>query len=257
MQQTPHPLAVQTWTIRDELVTDAEGSLKRLVGMGVQAVEVGGTGNMNWEQFGSICDKCALSVVGVHQVALDVAPVDVLLEEYIRSCAALRTKRVVVAFNPHRQVASSEYERYAEVMRELLPRLGAHEISLAYHCYTFDLVPLPDTRMAGARILLDRVRSSQFDLQLDTYFANRAGLAIETVLASYGDRCSSVHLNDVTADDRQAVVGDPSGLIDWGATLEMMGAAEPPMIYIVEHKTDHPFEWIERSLAFLRAQGLS
>jgi sugar phosphate isomerase/epimerase len=83
------------------------------------------------------------------------------------------------------------------------------------------------------------------------------GLTFETVFELYGDRCSSVHINDITAEDHQAVVGDPAGLLDWDAILGMMGAANPPPIFILEHKTIQPFDWIERSLAFLRAMGLS
>lgn len=80
------PVALQLFTLRDELDADFVGTLKQVAEIGYAGVELAGnTGGMNARELKSLLDGLGLAVAGSHvpieQIAADVQPaIDFSLE---------------------------------------------------------------------------------------------------------------------------------------------------------------------------------
>lgn len=241
---------VQTWTIRRELSKDPTSALRTIQKLGATSIEVGGSGSLTHTEFGKLCTRLGLEVYGVHHAALDSAPLDQVIRDYCKTCKALKTNRVVVAFNPHNPPQNiQDYQKHANLAKDASSRLADNGIHLAYHCYTTDLLPVRNTTLAPAQVLIDNVNHSHFSLQLDTFFANRRGLSFDEVFGRFGHRCSSVHLNGIAGEGQQTYLGSSEDTLDWKA-LSKTFKTSPTLKSIIEHKTDSPFEWIQKSIQF-------
>ena len=93
-QNNKIPLALQLWSVRDEMANGVPGTLKRLAEMGYEGVETAGTCNLSGEAFRGMLDDAGLACVGMH-VGLDALEGEAF-DSTVALGRALGTDRLIV-----------------------------------------------------------------------------------------------------------------------------------------------------------------
>ncbi|MHB9755610.1 sugar phosphate isomerase/epimerase family protein [Streptomyces sp. BYX5S] len=237
MTTPPQPtgtLAVQLFSLREDLEKDRPGTLARLAALGYRYVEPFGLGDWHAPAAQRLADARALradldaaglSVCSLH-AAIGADGLATLAEE----CRILGTDTVFIPIPG--LVEGFDHEvfgdldtltRFAARVTEAADELAGHGIRLGYHNHELEWATLPDGRfgydvfweLTGPRVLAE----------LDVYWATVAGQDPAAVLRALAGRAVAAHLKDgrATREEPQTPIG--TGDVHIPAAIEAGGTA--------------------------------
>lgn len=246
-----HSLALQTWTVRDELMGNAEETLQRVADLGFVWLEEAGTGNRSPEEFSRLCSQCGLQIMGYHAPSLAYEPMEELLSDILRVCEVYNANYVTVAYPPDESRTTQGYADYAARTYKAAQLLQKHGVSLCFHCYDHDLRALEDNgaHKTGFDMILEGTPDGELGFELDTYFVRKAELPLEFIFTKCAGRCRLIHLDDIAVDGKHAPLG--KGLIQWSDFLTMVHKVNSPEFLIIEHLAEDPLRWISESVEYI------
>ena len=196
-------VALELYTVRDEIRRDFTGTLQRVAHIGYAGVEFAGYGNLTSIEMSALLAETRLKAVSSH-LGLDVLE-SPQLSTSIRYCKDIGCSFIVLPSLP------KEW-RTQEGIRVLAPRLDAigrqcqeHGITFAYHNHDFEF-----TRVDGVYLLdylLQATDPSLVKIELDVYWVAYAGVDPVSYLQVLADRVVLVHLKDMAADRSMTEVG--------------------------------------------------
>jgi sugar phosphate isomerase/epimerase len=244
-----NPLAVQLWTVREELAKDRDGVLRQLAGLGYGAVE----------PFDVVSDPAAL------RAALDAAglaapsvhgPLDqgTAVFEGARTVGA---ETVYVAYQPPERFATADNVRdLAAELRAFAATAAGYGLRAGYHNHDFELSTVLDGRTA-----LDVLAGHTGDdvlFEVDIYWAATGGQDVAALLGRLGERVQALHVKD-----GPAVKGEPMTAVGAGRVpiASILRSAPWVQWYIVELDESAPgvamMDEVQRSHDWLVAQGFA
>jgi sugar phosphate isomerase/epimerase len=242
-----HPLAVQLWTVRDQISADRDATLRRIADIGFGAVEPFQP-TEDPAGFRKVADDLGLKVVSAHAHALLTAEPAVVFE----AVATLGTDLAIVPAG----IAEEEFTtrdglaRAADVLNGLAEQGAAHGIQVGYHNHWWEFEPEVEGRHA-LEVLADLVAPEVF-FEVDTYWAAVGGADVVSVLTRLGDRVRALHVKDGPISK-----GTPHTAVGQGAmpVAEILAAAPASALRIVELDAcdGDVFQAIADSHAFLSA----
>jgi sugar phosphate isomerase/epimerase len=242
-----HPLSVQLYTVREALAEDRDDVLRRLAGIGYEAVEHFQP-TEDPKGFREVADDLGLAVSSVHAGGLLGDSPEAVLD----AVEILGTDLVIVPAGIAREDfgTADGIARAAGTLNSLAERVNARGLRLGYHNHWWEFEGRVDGRH-GLEALADRLDPSVF-LEVDTYWAAVGGADVPAVLRRLGDRVLALHVKDgpVSRDEPHTAVGQ--GAMDVPAVL----AAAPAAWRIVELDTcaTDLFQALADSRAYLTAQ---
>ena len=201
------PVALQLYSVRDDVKADLDGTLKQVKEMGYDGVEFAGMYDYTAEQIRDLCAKHGLTPISAH------VPIKSMIEDVKGTFAQYKTIGVEYVVIPH---VSSEYckadEKFPELV-EYAKEFGkvANEMGLAlgYHNHDFEF-----TNMIGDQHMLDAlyeaVDADLLKTQLDTCWVNVGGENPAAYVRKYAGRCPTVHLKDFVgqkSENMYALIG--------------------------------------------------
>jgi sugar phosphate isomerase/epimerase len=241
-----NPVALQLYTLREELGSGRAGVLREIAGLGYGAVEpydvVSDPGALRAD-----IDAAGLAVCSVH-----ARPFGDQAEATFRGLAAVGAGTVIVPHMPPERFADAD--RVGELARELnrlAARAADRGLRLGYHNHDFEVSSLVGGRPA-LEVLADQLDPAVL-LEVDTYWAAVGGQDVPGLLGRLGERVRYLHVKDgpVTKDDPMTALGAgrmpvPEILaaapwaewhiveLDYCAT-DMMEAVGQSMTWLIEH----------------------
>jgi len=198
-------IALQLYTVREELEKDIPGTLKKLADIGIKNVEAAfWPKNITVEQAAKYLKDAELTVVASH---VDI-PVGDKKDAVLKTAEALNTKRIIWHGWPEDKRYSSLdgtkelidiYNQAAEVAKANGLQFGLHN-----HWWEF-------RNKVGGRFvyewLLKGVNDNVF-FELDTYWIKVAGHDPADIINHYGNRAKMLHMKDGPAVFSQKLVED-------------------------------------------------
>src|ERR1700761_5149572 len=162
------PVALQLYTLRDELAGDRAGVLKRLAGFGYRTVEPYDV-LTDPDVLRAELDAAGLSVCSVH-----TRPFGDDAEAAFRGVRAVGADTAIVPhISPERFADADSVRAVAGELNEAAKRAAQHGLRLGYHNHDFEL-----SSLIGGRPALE-VLAGQLDpeviLEVDTYWAAVGG----------------------------------------------------------------------------------
>ncbi|HOB90781.1 MAG: sugar phosphate isomerase/epimerase [Bacillota bacterium] len=186
------PVALQLYSVRRDLASDFEGTLRQVKDMGYEGVEFAGLFDRSVERVKQLLDDLGLIPVSAHVPFEEMmSDPDGVLDRY----AELGCSYVAIPYmtEEHRPGAPG----FGEVI-ESIKKLGQvardKGLTLLYHNHDFEFVKV--NGVYGLDLLYSSVSPELLQTQIDTCWVNVAGVDPVEYIKNYSGRAPVVHLKD-------------------------------------------------------------
>ena len=202
------PVALQLYTVRDNVAEDFVGTLVKVKEMGYDGVEFAGLYDHSPAQIKHWCDSVGLVALSAH-VPFDemVQDIDKVIADY----KAIGCEYIVVPYVS--EECHPDGENFYKMIEDI--KTGgkkAHEagLTLLYHNHDFEFKKL-DNGQCGLDYMYENVPAEYLQTELDQCWVKYAGYDPVEYLQKYSGRSPVVHLKDFYKEGEQE--GDPYALI--------------------------------------------
>ncbi len=200
------PVALQLYSIRDEVAADMKAALLKVKNMGYDGVEFAGLYGHTPAEVKAICEEVGLVPISAH------VPIDDMVktpEETVSAYAEIGCKYIVVPYViEERRPGGSNFDGTIEDMKMIGEVAKKHGMTLLYHNHDFEFVKLDGEY--GLDVIYNRVPADLLQTEIDTCWANVGGVDPAKYLLKYTDRAPVVHLKDFSgekSDDMYELIG--------------------------------------------------
>lgn len=210
------PVALQLYTLRDEMQADFEGTLKKVKEMGYVGVEFAGLFGKTAAEVKALCAENGLEPISAH-VPLDdmVADPDGVLGIY----AEIGCKYVVVPYiTEERRPGSEGWERTIADIRTVSQKAKELGMIMLYHNHDFEFKKI-DGKYA-LDILYDSIPADLLQTEIDTCWVNVGGEDPAAYVKKYSGRAPVVHLKDFVMKGKGGKLYELIGIDDGDDTAE-------------------------------------
>lgn len=186
------PVAVQLYSIRDDMAADFEGSLRAVKEMGYDGVEFAGLYGHSPAEVRALCEKYSLTPISAH-VAYDemmAHPQQTMADYAAAGCRYIAIPYLTEEYRP----GASRYPELVENVRMLGGAAKENGLTLLYHNHDFEFQKI-DGVYALDKLYAD-VPADLLQTQLDTCWVNVGGEDPAAYLRRYTGRAPTVHLKD-------------------------------------------------------------
>ena len=209
------PIALQLYTVRDELAKDFEGTLAAVAKMGYGYVEFAGLYNRTPSQVRSICDRNGLKVISAH-VGLDAIRNNLRAE--LDSALTLGHNYIVCPWVGEDLRTKSGYKKIAATLTEAGQTAAAQNVSICYHNHAFEFEPAKDgsgyAGLPGMDILFDETDARYLKSELDVFWVVYAKDDPIRMLKKLRGRVPLVHIKDMDRTPKRNFAEVGTGIID-------------------------------------------
>ncbi|MCL4544812.1 MAG: sugar phosphate isomerase/epimerase [Chloroflexi bacterium] len=248
------PIALQLYTVREQLAADFKGTVQQVGQMGYGGVELAGYGGLNGAELRSLLNSCGLLVAGDH-VAFNRLENE--LDEVVKLSKALGNTAVVCPSSPpQRRADLAGWKSLAASFNEIGKRLAGEGLEFCYHNHAFEFETIGVTD--GFHVLFDTTNPALVKIELDTFWVKKAGSDPVSIMQQYPGRIPLIHLKDMTNDEERTFAEVGEGTMDFHAIFGAAATAGARW-YIVEQDRCRrpPLESAALSLKHLQDWGMA
>ena len=199
------PIAIQLYSVRDDMAADFEGTLKKVKALGYDAVEFAGLYGKSAAEVKKLCEEIGLVPLSAHVPFIDMMNDLSLLDVY----AEIGCKFIVIPY------LTEEYrpgnEKFADVIegaKVLGKKANELGMKLCYHNHDFEFVKVDGEYALD--ILYKEVSADLLQTELDTCWVNVGGENPADYLRKYAGRAELLHLKDFVgckSENMYALIG--------------------------------------------------
>jgi sugar phosphate isomerase/epimerase len=254
------PVALELYSVRQDLARDPAGTLKAVAEMGYTGVEFAGAPVLPAAEVRAMLDDVGLVCCGWHTPFAMVE--DDRLAETVAYNQTVGNPYVIVPGIPAElRKTREDWLRLAKFFNKLAGKLAAYRMQTGYHNHHVEFTPL-DGEWPWHTFFRNTDRS--VIMQIDTGNALNGGAETVPLLKEYPGRSQTIHLKPFDAakatgdfrDGFRTMIGEDG--TPWQEIFELCETIADTKWYIVEYETDlyPPLEGVERCLRALQALGV-
>ena len=186
------PVAVQLYSVRDEMEKDFYGTIKAMKEIGYDGVEFAGLFGKNPEEIKAFCEEIGIVPISAHVPYYDMLEnPEAVLADYVK----IGCKYVVVPYLTEECRPGTEgFAATVEGIRKIGQAAKAMGIQLLYHNHDFEFVKIDGEYALD--VLYSTVPEDLLKTEIDTCWVNVAGVNPAEYLEKYEGRAPVVHLKD-------------------------------------------------------------
>lgn len=187
------PIALQLYTIRDDMAADFYGTLKKVKEMGYEGVEFAGLYGQDPANVKKWCDELGLIPVAAHVPFIDLLknPMAVL-----STYAGIGCKYVVFPyFLPEHRPDHPNFPYVMEYIQTISKAAKNFGITMLYHNHDFEITTMIDGKRA-LDVLYSTVPADLLKTEIDTCWASVGGVNPAEYVRKYSGRSPVVHIKD-------------------------------------------------------------
>lgn len=226
--------ALQLYSIRARLEEDFEGAVRQIADQGYEGVELAGTYGFSAAELRGMFLKYRLIPVSAH-VGMDeflkgIAETVSFYHEI--GCSFVVIPGLEEKFN----YGGAEYGRLFELITEIAAECGKYGMKLLYHNHDMEFVKT-ETGIYELDALFEN--GPELGMELDTCWADAAGVDAAAYLKKYGNRCPLVHVKDYRRNPDQTVCLEPLGQGAMDLPKVMRAAKTIGVQWFIVEQDDH------------------
>lgn len=245
-KQQLEKFGVQLYSLRTEAPNGIEAMLEKVSAMGYDQVELHTLYDMQAKDLKKLLDKHSLSAPSMHR-GFDLIKNDV--DGAIADARALGLELVIVPWLDIKKYnTGKKWLAFSNEMNKIGKIMKKQGVQLGYHNHDFEFQPLADGTVPFD-VLLENTQPEYVALQMDLFWAIKAGKDPVSYIEAHPGRIVSCHVKDMTKEGEMTEVGH--GTIDFAAIFAA-GSKNGLKYFIVEHdKPAEPFASVKSSIDYL------
>lgn len=244
----PPPVALQLYSLRDSLVNDFAGVVRKVAELGYAGVETAGFNGTTPQAAARLFQELGLQVCSVHSAL----PIGDKKNEVLDLMGLLNCKNLVCAYFPPEHFDSLDsIKRVCDQLNQADEVAQANGLTFFYHNHWWEY----RNRIEGHpayQIMLEYLRPT-VKLEIDTYWVKTGGADPSVILRELGTRASLLHIKDGSTDEKEPMVAVGDGVMDWSIVLAQ-SSAEWLIVELDRCATDM-MQAVSKSYDYLTAKG--
>lgn len=238
---------LQLYTLRDLLDRDLAGTLRRVAEIGYREVELFGPVNPVVRPMAENLQRYGLAAPAMHAGYEELRDG---LDTVVADARILGAQFVVCpSIDADLRRTPDDWRKVCRTLAASGRVLRDRGLTLAYHNHDFEFAPYPDgTTPFG--LMVTQTDPGDLKLELDVYWAARAGLDPVRTLEERRDRIVLVHLKDLGADGATVELG--AGRLDVAAIVRAALAGGVRHLFVEQDDSADPLRSIVASLGYLQ-----
>lgn len=245
------PVAVQLYSLREEMARDFEGIIRSVAGIGYPGVEPFGGMPGGLDATAALFRELELEVCSCHVPFPD----DANRDKVLAIAEAYGLERVCIAFMPPAEFETVDaIKRACEKLNQAGEFASANGLSLGYHNHWWEFKRL--NGCATLDLMLDELDDNVF-LQIDTYWAQVGGLDAVDVVKQAGGRAPLLHLKDGPLDTDGNMTPVGSGKMDVPAIVNASAESAEWHIVELDRCATDMLDAVRDSYTYLTSNGLA
>ncbi|WP_052574254.1 sugar phosphate isomerase/epimerase family protein [Gemmatimonas aurantiaca] len=242
-------IGLQLYTVRRAMATDLEGTIAAVARAGVTELEFAGYYNKDAAWWKALLKQHGLTAPATHEAL--PATDDGWGAVFDRANAMGHRYVIVPSVNNEYRGSRANWQRLAERLNTGATRAKAAGLSFAYHNHDYEFTPVDGT--TGYEILTTQTDPAVMKLELDLYWAVKAGHDPLAIIARWPGRVVACHVKDAGPPPERVMMDVGAGTIDFKSILTK-GRASGLAHWFIEHDnpTD-PLASVKASAAALKA----
>lgn len=186
------PVAVQLYSVRDEMDKDFYGTIKKMKELGYDGVEFAGLFGEDPEKIKAYCDEIGIVPISAHVPYYDMLNDP---EKVLSDYAKIGCKYVAVPYLTEEcRPGTDGFEATVCGIRKIAETAKKLGIRLLYHNHDFEFIKLNGDYALD--VLYSSVSADLLETEIDTCWVNVAGENPAEYIKKYSGRSPVVHLKD-------------------------------------------------------------
>jgi len=242
-------LALQLYSLKNELEADFAATLAAVAEMGYRAVELANPHGRSGEEWAEELQKQGLLVVGAHVTIEDL---EEKWREKVDFQRAVGNRQLVVPV-PQKgweNARRREYEETVGRLSALAERAAGEGLDLAYHNHHWEFAPFgAGDPGCGMEVLLEQTTPDALRFEVDTAWMTKGGWDVESMLRENLDRVAMIHAKEYRgSDDSEPPMGE--GDVDFPPVIALAKARGWPVV--VEYESEPSLDGVAHSARYLQ-----
>lgn len=238
---------LQLYTVRDLLQRDLAGTLRRVAEIGYREIELFGPVTPVVRAMAENLRRYGLAAPAMHAgyEELHDNPEAVLADARILGASFV----VCPSIDAGLRHTPDDWKKVCRTLAARGRALREYGVTLAYHNHDFEFAPFADgTTPFG--LMMAETDPRDLKLELDVYWAAKAGLDPVRTLQARRDRIVLLHLKDLGADGATVELG--AGRLDFAAIVRTALAGGVRHLFVEQDDSADPLRSVTTSLRFLQ-----
>lgn len=245
-------IALQLFTLRNEMEKDFTGTLRRVAEMGYEGVEFAGYGGLPADELRSLLDELNLIAVGSHvsrDRLRDHADDEI---KYSRTLGCPYLVCPVIELDERFDLSS--WEQNIRLFDEVGERIQNAGLQFCYHNHAFEFEFEIDGRSVF-ETLFTRTDPKFVKMEIDAAWVHKAGIDPVTYLREYRGRVPLLHFKDYKKGNNPKINTVELGQGDVDLMSVYESAHDTGVEWLIveqDHCTNPPLESVETSMMWIR-----
>ncbi|MGB9678425.1 MAG: sugar phosphate isomerase/epimerase family protein [Thermoanaerobacteraceae bacterium] len=206
-------IAVQLYTLREEMEKDFIGTLEKVAEVGYSGVEFAGYGGLKAAEMRKTLDRLGLEAAASH-VSIENLKND--LDEVIKYNREIGNKYIVCPWNQY--TSKNDYLLTADFFNEVGKKCSDEGLVFCYHNHAHEFEKYDGKY--GLDIIYDNTNKNYVMAEIDVYWVKYAGIEPSEYLKKFIKRLPLIHLKDMEKEDKSFTeIGN--GIIDFGEIIKI------------------------------------
>jgi sugar phosphate isomerase/epimerase len=186
------PIAIQLYSVRDELEADFKGTLQKIKDFGYEGVEFAGLYGHEPDEVKAMLEEIGLVALSAHVPFVDmVADPQKVMSDYAKiGCSYIAIPYLTPEYRP----GAEKFDEVIANAKVLGKAANENNLTLLYHNHDFEFEKIGDEYALD--VLYQEVSADLLQTELDTCWVKVAGEDPSAYIRKYTGRAPIVHLKD-------------------------------------------------------------
>ncbi len=205
------PVGLQTYSVRDYLSEDYEGTLKRIADIGYPYLEIGGFGPYNSNEWNEVLEKYHLQILSNH---IQIEMLEESLNHIMEFNRSIGNHRIVCPYlREERRQDLDGYRSVADSLNKIGKKCRERGFELYYHNHAFEFTDYEGK--CGFDVLIAETDPELVQFEVDTCWVKFGGQDPADFIRRLAGRCKIIHLKDLEAGEKVVFREVGAGILDF------------------------------------------
>jgi sugar phosphate isomerase/epimerase len=257
-----HAIGLQLYTLRAEMAKDPVGTLKKVAALGFSEVENFGYNGkffgMEPVEYRKTLNDLGLKAPSGHYLWGGASPtpppgsIRANWKQSVEDAATIGQKYMVLAFLfPNERQSLDQYKKVTEDLNKAGEDCAKAGLQLAYHNHDFEFQALEGT--LPFNILMSGTDSAAVKIELDLYWASKAGQPPVDLFRKYEKRVELWHVKDMDKTEKKFFTEVGNGVIDFNAIFKAHKQSGMKHFFVEQDQCPgNPLDSISQSIGYIK-----